>query len=112
MSGTDDAATHRFGAVVPEGPPGEVGGVRMAKQPGALVISLDFELHWGIRDHVTRDDALYRRLSCARAAVTDMVELFVERDIRATWATVGFLFASTRDEVDACEPGERPTYSR
>ena len=84
----------------------------MAKQPGALVISLDFELHWGIRDHVTRDDALYRRLSCARAAVTDMVELFVERDIRATWATVGFLFASTRDEVDACEPGERPTYSR
>ncbi len=56
MSGTDDAATHRFGAVVPEGPPDEVGGVRMANQPGALVISLDFELHWGVRDHVTRDD--------------------------------------------------------
>ena len=84
----------------------------MAKQPGALVISLDFELHWGIRDHVTRDDALYGRLPYARAAVADMVQLFVARNIRATWATVGFLFASTRDQVDRCRPGERPTYSR
>jgi peptidoglycan/xylan/chitin deacetylase (PgdA/CDA1 family) len=84
----------------------------VADRPGALVISLDFELHWGIRDHVTRDDALYGRLPCARAAVAEMVRLFVARDIRATWATVGFLFGSTRDEVDSCEPGERPTYSR
>jgi hypothetical protein len=84
----------------------------MANRPGALVISLDFELHWGVRDHVTRDDALYGRLPRARAAVRDMVQLFVARDIRATWATVGILFASTRDEVNACEPDERPTYSR
>ena len=84
----------------------------MANRPGALVISLDFELHWGIRDHVTQDDALYGRLPRARAAVADMVQLFVSRDIRATWATVGFLFASTRDEVDECRPDERPTYSR
>jgi peptidoglycan/xylan/chitin deacetylase (PgdA/CDA1 family) len=84
----------------------------MANRPGALVISLDFELHWGIRDHVTRGDALYGRLAFARAAVADMVQLFVARDIRATWATVGILFGSTRDEVDGCEPGERPTYSR
>ena len=76
------------------------------------MISLDFELHWGIRDHVTQDDALYGRLPRARAAVADMVQLFVSRDIRATWATVGFLFASTRDEVDECRPDERPTYSR
>ena len=34
------------------------------------------------------------------------------RDIRATWATVGFLFAATRDEVDAFNPRERPTYPR
>ncbi len=82
----------------------------MADQPGALVISLDFELHWGVRDHVTRDDALYGRLPDARKAVADMVDLFAARHIRATWATVGFLFASTRDEVDAHLPRERPTY--
>ena len=43
----------------------------MANQPGALVISLDFELHWGVRDHVARDDALYRRLTDARRAVAN-----------------------------------------
>jgi peptidoglycan/xylan/chitin deacetylase (PgdA/CDA1 family) len=84
----------------------------MADRPGALVISLDFELHWGVRDHITRDDALYARLPDARRAVADMLEVFVARHIRATWATVGFLFASTRDEVDAHVPHERPTYPR
>ena len=82
----------------------------MANRPGALVISLDFELHWGVRDHSTRTDALYRRLPDARTAVTSMLELFVARNIRATWATVGFLFASSRDEVDASVPSDRPAY--
>ena len=84
----------------------------MADRPGALVISLDFELHWGIRDHVTRDDALFGRLPEARKAVRDMLDVFTARQIRATWATVGFLFASTRDELDACLPDERPAYRR
>ena len=92
--------------------PEDRGEVIMANRPGALVISLDFELHWGVRDHVTREDALYGRLPDARRAVADMVRVFSERHIRATWATVGFLFASTRAEVEAHLPGERPTYPR
>jgi hypothetical protein len=84
----------------------------MADRPGALVISLDFELHWGVRDHVRREDPLYGRLPRARQAVVDMLELFVAREIRATWATVGFLFATTRDEVAASMPRERPAYPR
>ena len=48
----------------------------MANRPGALVISLDFELHWGVRDHVTPDDALYGRLPEARKAVADMLDVF------------------------------------
>ena len=84
----------------------------MADRPGALVISLDFELHWGVRDHVTRDDAMFGRLPDARQAVRDMLDVFTARQIRATWATVGFLFASTRDELDAYLPGERPAYRR
>jgi hypothetical protein len=84
----------------------------MANRPGAMVISLDFELHWGVRDHTTRNDALYGRLPGARRAVADMLEVFVARHICATWATVGFLFASSRDEVDAYLPSERPKYPR
>lgn len=89
---------------------GEV--AHMADRAGALVISLDFELHWGIRDHTTRADALYHRLPEARRAVVDMLDLFASRRIRATWATVGFLFASSRAEVEACAPDERPAYPR
>ena len=81
-------------------------------RPGALVISLDFELHWGVRDHVARGDAPYRRLPEARRAVEDMVKLFGARNIRATWATVGFLFASGSRELDAHLPTLRPTYAR
>jgi hypothetical protein len=81
-------------------------------QPGALVISLDFELHWGVRDHVGPHDALYGRLTEARRAVVDLAALFASRNIRATWATVGFLFASTRQQVDAHLPKERPAYAR
>ncbi len=43
-------------------------------RPGALVISLDFELHWGVRDHVGRHDAPYGRLTEERRAVADLVE--------------------------------------
>jgi peptidoglycan/xylan/chitin deacetylase (PgdA/CDA1 family) len=84
----------------------------MANRPGALVISLDFELHWGVRDHVTRNDSLYGRLPDARKAVADMLDVFLARHIRATWAIVGFLFASTRDEVEDHLPRERPAYPR
>ena len=84
----------------------------MPNRPGALVISLDFELHWGVRDHVGRHDPLYRRLPEARRAVTELTALFASRSIHATWATVGFLFASTRQELDAHLPDERPTYER
>jgi peptidoglycan/xylan/chitin deacetylase (PgdA/CDA1 family) len=84
----------------------------MADQPGALVISLDFELHWGVRDHVTRHDPLYGRLPEARRAVSDLLDVFVARRIHATWATVGFLFASTRDDIETYSPRDRPSYPR
>ncbi len=83
----------------------------MPDRPGALVISLDFELHWGVRDHVGRGDALYGRLPEARRAVQDLLAVFAARRIRATWATVGFLFASNRGELETHLPSDRPTYA-
>jgi hypothetical protein len=84
----------------------------MSDRPGALVISLDFELHWGVRDHVSRDDAAYGRLPEAREAVRDLLTVFEQRQVRATWATVGFLFASNREDLESHLPGDRPTYTR
>ena len=84
----------------------------MGRQPGALVISLDFELHWGIRDHTKRTDALYRRLPDARSAVTSTLEVFTARNIHATWATVGLLFGLSREEIEASSPPRTTAYSR
>jgi hypothetical protein len=76
------------------------------------VISLDLELHWGVRDHMPRDGSAYRWLAEERRAVQDLLSVFAERRIRATWATVGFLFASTWDELLPHLPSVRPVYRR
>jgi len=76
---------------------------------GALVISLDFELHWGVRDHLSIDD--YRdNLAGARIAVPEILKLFGKHNIAATWATVGMLFAETKKELIAAFPNRRPNY--
>jgi Polysaccharide deacetylase len=84
----------------------------MTDRHGALVISLDFELHWGLRDHLARDTPRYDRLIQAREAVEEMLAVFTARQVRATWATVGFLFASSRDELVPHLPMKRPSYAR
>jgi hypothetical protein len=84
----------------------------MTSPPGALVISLDFELHWGMRDHVDRQSPTYGELAPSRQTVAELAELFAGRGIRATWATVGLLFGSTAAEVEGCLPERRPSYRR
>ena len=83
-----------------------------SSKPGALVISLDFEMHWGMRDHADRRSAAFADLSTSRQVVSELAGLFAERGIRATWATVGFLFASTADELASHLPDQRPSYLR
>jgi hypothetical protein len=80
--------------------------------PGALVISLDFELHWGMRDHSEGHSAAAADLVASRAQVVELADLFAERSVRATWATVGFLFASSRHELTPFLPHVRPRYER
>lgn len=78
--------------------------------PGKLVISLDFELMWGVRDH--RSVAEYGdAVIGVRTALPMMLERFDAAGIRATWATVGLLFAGTRDEVIDHRPALQPSYT-
>jgi peptidoglycan/xylan/chitin deacetylase (PgdA/CDA1 family) len=84
----------------------------VSEQPGALVISLDFELHWGVRDHSSPQAGVADSLIASRDMVRTLAELFVKRDVRATWATVGLLFASTAAEADRHMPLVRPAYER
>lgn len=77
---------------------------------GALTISLDFEIHWGVRDHFTTNGAYRRNLLGVRKAVPEMLKLFSEFDIAVTWATVGFLFAKSKDELKDYTPKVLPDY--
>lgn len=93
-----------------------LGGNRMQRGQspgyGALVISLDFELRWGLRDVLPLDGGSYRQnILGARLAIPRLLDLFEEFEIAATWATVGFLFASTREELDRHRPRILPTYA-
>ena len=77
-----------------------------------FVISLDFELLWGVRDHADRQ-SYGANVIGGRDAIPRILELFVRHGISATWATVGFLFCENRDElVDILPPLEkRPSYT-
>jgi hypothetical protein len=76
---------------------------------GAFVISLDFELRWGVRHRCT-NGGFDAKLIGARKAIPRILTLFEEFDVAATWATVGFLFARSRSERERISPRLRPAY--
>ena len=80
----------------------------MAENTGTLLISLDFELIWGIRDIVEQDKA--KDILVTRQVVSRLLKLFQEFEIHATWATVGFLFFETRGELLSSLPSKVPEY--
>ena len=76
---------------------------------GKLVISLDFELLWGMRDK--RTIASYgENILGARSATLKMLEVFNQFNAVATFATVGFLFADTKEELLKFLPESKPKY--
>jgi peptidoglycan/xylan/chitin deacetylase (PgdA/CDA1 family) len=79
---------------------------------GVFVVSLDFELHWGVRDRQLANGPYRDNLLGAREAIPRMLELFEEFDVAATWAAVGFLFAASKQELRAYYPESLPMYTR
>jgi peptidoglycan/xylan/chitin deacetylase (PgdA/CDA1 family) len=77
---------------------------------GALVLSLDFELWWGVRERAATEQEQRTYLLSARSVVPRLLALFEEFDVAATWATVGFLFAESREELERFAPSLRPSY--
>jgi hypothetical protein len=74
-----------------------------------FVISLDFELYWGVR-HLPLVAKYLGNLRGARAAVVALLKLFAEYEIHATWATVGFLFCDGTGALQEFAPTLRPLY--
>jgi hypothetical protein len=77
---------------------------------GAFVISLDFELLWGVRDKRTIAD-YGANIRGVRDAIPALLDLFAEREIACTWAAVGLLFFSTKEAMLAALPKCKPRYA-
>jgi hypothetical protein len=79
-------------------------------QLGRFVVSLDFELYWGVR-HLPSVRRYFPNLVGARTAIPALLDLFSEFGIHATWATVGFLFCDqTRTLLKFAPTHHRPEY--
>lgn len=76
---------------------------------GSLIISLDFELHWGGAE-VWDINKQSQRFLNTRDAILKMLQIFQEYKVRVTWATVGFLFAESHEEVLKFFPESQPSY--
>jgi peptidoglycan/xylan/chitin deacetylase (PgdA/CDA1 family) len=78
---------------------------------GVFVISLDFELYWGMFDKVTLDE-YGENIKGVHMAIPEMLTLFAQNNIHATWATVGMLMAHNEQELHQLVPREtkQPVY--
>lgn len=76
---------------------------------GTLIVSLDFELFWGMQDSHKLSEYEDHVLG-GREAIPRLLELFQKYGIHATWATVGFQFAEDEQNLRKYFPESKPTY--
>jgi peptidoglycan/xylan/chitin deacetylase (PgdA/CDA1 family) len=77
----------------------------------SFVISLDFELFWGVSD--SRSIEGYRRnVEGVWDAIPRLLALFRQYDVRATWATVGMLMCRDYEHWERVRPAVMPSYAR
>lgn len=83
---------------------------KVAVNKPRLVISLDFELHWGVFDHLRLDGPGRKYFDRTRELIPVALQRFANYGVAATWATVGMLFSRDRGDLLAAAPDVRPTY--
>ncbi|MEO5891603.1 MAG: polysaccharide deacetylase family protein [Ferruginibacter sp.] len=81
----------------------------MAKYSGKFIVSLDFELMWGVRDVATRE-TYGEHLRGVHKALPIILDYFTKYNISGTFATVGLLFFETKNEMLSSLPDQQPKY--
>ncbi|MBL0145291.1 MAG: polysaccharide deacetylase family protein [Chitinophagaceae bacterium] len=77
---------------------------------GNFVISLDFEIYWGVWD-VVKLENYSNHLHGVRQVIPGLLNLFSKYNIEATFATVGFLFFENKEQLLQNIPKEKPSYT-
>lgn len=82
----------------------------LSNDSGTFVISLDYELLWGVWD-VTTKEKYGNHILGVQQVIPALLELFKTYNIKATFATVGILFAKDKEELSSFIPTVKPAYS-
>lgn len=77
---------------------------------GNFVISLDFELMWGVRDHATIRN-YGNNIAGVHTVIPKLLDIFNTYNIKATFATVGLLFFESKSALLAAVPENLPSYN-
>jgi peptidoglycan/xylan/chitin deacetylase (PgdA/CDA1 family) len=83
----------------------------MNSNQGIFTVTLDFELYWGIRDSLGIEQ-YKNNLQGVQKAIPQILRVFRESDIHATWATVGFIFFKDLADLNKNLPGRLPNYKK
>ena len=76
---------------------------------GKFIVSLDFELLWGMRDKQTIE-TYSKNILGVWEVLPKTIEAFEKYNVKGTFATVGFLFASNKEELIRYSPKNKPKY--
>lgn len=79
-------------------------------ETGQFVISLDFELLWGVRDKKTISE-YGENIKGVHLVIPRLLSMFKNYNIRATFSVVGFLFFETKEDLIANLPKNLPEYT-
>ena len=82
----------------------------MNMKKGNFVISLDFEIYWGVHDAVSLENYKDNLLG-VRKVIPELLRLFKQYQINATFATVGLLFFNDKEELLNGLPAKKPQYT-
>ena len=75
---------------------------------GKFIISLDFELNWGIRDKAKKN--YEENILGVQKVIPRLLDMFTKYNIKATFSTVGFLFFKDKNELLSHLPNLKPQY--
>lgn len=81
---------------------------RHSSERNFFVLSLDFELIWGVRD--SRGIEYHQQLINVHKVVPSLLALFEKYDIACTWAIVGALSVPNKSLFEQIMPRKLPTY--
>ncbi|AOW20101.1 polysaccharide deacetylase family protein [Urechidicola croceus] len=80
------------------------------KKNGTFVISLDYEIHWGVFDAMTLE-AYGENIRNVNKVIDRLLLLCDKYGVKITFATVGMLFANSKEELLKFNPKLIPSYT-